>query len=154
MDIQDVISCYDRKIEQLEEENEKKEQENKQLQEEIKNKEEADFIIFNTCAVREGAQERVYGNLGALKHRKSKEDDLIIGICGCMAQQTEVAKKIKSKFRHVDMVFGTHSLHRFPEIGYDLPKTLEINSCFEFSRGCFFIDVISFTQKDLLKIIK
>ncbi|MBE7029183.1 MAG: tRNA (N6-isopentenyl adenosine(37)-C2)-methylthiotransferase MiaB [Ruminococcaceae bacterium] len=82
--------------------------------------EKAKVIIFNTCAVREGAQERVYGNLGALKHRKQKEDDLIIGICGCMAQQEEVSKRIKSQFRHVDIVFGTHSLYRFPEIMWEV----------------------------------
>ena len=87
--------------------------------------EDAKVIIFNTCAVREGAEDRVLGNLGALKHRKLKEDDLVIGICGCMAQQEEVAKKIKSKFRHVDMVFGTHSLHRFPEILYSVLKNRE-----------------------------
>lgn len=87
--------------------------------------EDAQVIIFNTCAVREGAEERVFGNLGALKHRKLKEENLIIGICGCMAQQEEVAKKIKSKFRHVDMVFGTHSLHRFPEIIYSVIKNRE-----------------------------
>ncbi len=89
--------------------------------------EEAKIIIFNTCAVREGAEERVFGNLGALKHRKLKEEDLVIGICGCMAQQEDVAKKIKSKFRHVDMVFGTHSLHRFPEILYSVLKNKERN---------------------------
>ena len=87
--------------------------------------EEAKVIIFNTCAVREGAEERVFGNLGALKHRKLKEEDLIIGICGCMAQQKDVANKIKSKFRHVDIVFGTHSLHRFPEILYSVLRDKE-----------------------------
>lgn len=80
----------------------------------------ADVILFNTCAVREGAEDRVLGNLGALKHKKIKNEDMIIGICGCMAQQKIVADKIKSKFRHVDMVFGTHSLYRFPEIFYEV----------------------------------
>lgn len=84
------------------------------------NPDDAKVILFNTCAVREGAEDRVLGNLGALKHRKLKEEDLIIGICGCMAQQEAVAKKIKSKFRHVDIVFGTHSLYRFPEILYEV----------------------------------
>ena len=89
------------------------------------NPEDAKVIIFNTCAVREGAQERVFGNLGALKHRKLKENDLVIGICGCMAQQEIVAKKIKSKFSHVDIVFGTHSLYRFPEILFDVLEKKE-----------------------------
>lgn len=79
-------------------------------------KEEADFIIYNTCAVRENAELKVYGNLGALKHLKTKKSDLIIAVCGCMMQQAEVSKRIKSKYKHVDLVFGTHSLYRFPEL--------------------------------------
>ncbi|MBR1384773.1 MAG: tRNA (N6-isopentenyl adenosine(37)-C2)-methylthiotransferase MiaB [Ruminococcus sp.] len=68
---------------------------------------EADLIIFNTCAVRENAEDRVYGNLGDLKHLKEQRPELIIGICGCMAQQKHVAEKIKSTYRQVDLVFGT-----------------------------------------------
>ena len=79
-------------------------------------KENADFIIFNTCAVRENAELKVYGNLGALKHLKSKKPDVIIAVCGCMMQQKEVSKRIKSKYTHVDLVFGTHSLYSFPEL--------------------------------------
>lgn len=79
-------------------------------------KESADFIIFNTCAVRENAELKVYGNLGALKHLKSKNPDVIIAVCGCMMQQKEVSKRIKSKYKHVDLVFGTHSLYSFPEL--------------------------------------
>ena len=79
-------------------------------------KEEADFIIFNTCAVRENAELKVYGNLGALKHLKTKNPNLLIAVCGCMMQQKEVSKRIKSKYKHVDLVFGTHSLYSFPEL--------------------------------------
>ena len=79
-------------------------------------RESADIIIFNTCAVRENAHARVYGNLGALKHLKAKKPSLIIGICGCMVQQEHVAKRIKSKYRHVDLVFGTHTLWKFPSL--------------------------------------
>jgi len=79
-------------------------------------KEEADFIIFNTCAVRENAELKVYGNLGALKHLKTKNPGIIIGVCGCMMQQKEVSQRIKSKYKHVDLVFGTHSLYSFPEL--------------------------------------
>ncbi len=77
---------------------------------------EADVIIFNTCAVRENAEARVFGNLGALKALKAKKPSLIIGVCGCMIQQEHIAKRIKSKYRHVDMIFGTHTLWKFPEL--------------------------------------
>ena len=79
-------------------------------------KDEADLILFNTCAVREGAEMRVLGNIGALKHLKAKKPELLIGICGCMMQQEHMVKQIKSKYKHVSIVFGTHTLHRFPEI--------------------------------------
>lgn len=79
-------------------------------------KEQADLILYNTCAVREGAEMKVFGNLGALKHLKTKRPDVIIGVCGCMMQQEDIQKQIKSKYKHVSVVFGTHSLYRFPEI--------------------------------------
>lgn len=78
--------------------------------------ENADLILFNTCAVREGAELRVLGNIGALKHLKTRRPDVIIGICGCMMQQEHMVKQIKSKYKHVSIVFGTHTLYRFPEI--------------------------------------
>lgn len=76
----------------------------------------ADVIIFNTCAVRENAHDRVYGNLGALKHLKVKKPSLIIGVCGCMIQQEQIAKRIRTKYRHVDLIFGTHALWKFPSL--------------------------------------
>ena len=79
---------------------------------------EADFILYNTCAVREGAEMRVLGNIGALKRVKEKRPELIVGICGCMMHQESMSKRIKSKFKHVTVVFGTHSLYTFPEIMY------------------------------------
>lgn len=79
-------------------------------------KETADVIIYNTCAVRENAELKVFGNIGALKHLKKKNPDLLIGVCGCMIQQEHIVKKIKSSFRYVDLVFGTHTLYRLPEI--------------------------------------
>lgn len=86
-------------------------------------KEDADFILFNTCAVRENAELKVYGNLGALKHHKAKKENLIIAVCGCMMQQKEVSERIKSKYKHVDLVFGTHSLYTFPELLLRVLKT-------------------------------
>ena len=77
---------------------------------------ECDLIIYNTCAVRENAELKVYGNLGQLKFNKRKNPDLKIAVCGCMMQQPHVVKELKSKYNHVDLVFGTHNLYKFPEL--------------------------------------
>ncbi|MCR8744457.1 tRNA (N6-isopentenyl adenosine(37)-C2)-methylthiotransferase MiaB [Romboutsia lituseburensis] len=77
---------------------------------------ECDLIIYNTCAVRENAELKVYGNLGQLKFQKRKNPDLKIAVCGCMMQQPHVVKELKSKYNHVDLVFGTHNLYKFPEL--------------------------------------
>lgn len=79
-------------------------------------KEEADLIIFNTCLVRENAELKVYGNLGELKALKKENPDLIIGICGCMMQREGVRDFIKEKYRFVDIIFGTHNIHKLPEL--------------------------------------
>lgn len=78
-------------------------------------KEEASIVLFNTCCVRENAENKVFGNLGALKKLKEKNKDLIIGICGCMMQQKGMADKILKKFPFVDIIFGTHNSYKFPE---------------------------------------
>ncbi len=82
--------------------------------------EKADFILYNTCAVRENAENRVFGNLGALKHLKNRNPNLIIAVCGCMVQQQHIADRIKKTFPFVDLVFGTHVLHKFPEYLYSI----------------------------------
>ena len=79
---------------------------------------EADFIIFNTCAVREHAEDRVFGNIGATKQLKRKNPNMIIAICGCMVQQEHIAEKIKKSYPYVDIVMGTHVEHRLPEFLY------------------------------------
>ena len=76
----------------------------------------ADVIVLNTCAVREHAEKRVYGNLGALTHTKKANPAQVICLCGCMAQQGRVAEKVRASYRHVDLVFGPHVLWRFPEL--------------------------------------
>ncbi|WP_281069599.1 tRNA (N6-isopentenyl adenosine(37)-C2)-methylthiotransferase MiaB [Proteiniclasticum aestuarii] len=78
-------------------------------------RDKADVIIFNTCAVRENAELKVYGNLGALKAMKKNNPDLILAVCGCMMQQKGMPEEILKKYRHVDIVFGTHNAHKFPE---------------------------------------
>ena len=77
---------------------------------------ESDLIIFNTCCVRENAELKVYGQLGALKKLKRDKPELIIALCGCMMQQDEVVKHIRQKYRHVDLIFGTHNIFKFPEL--------------------------------------
>ncbi len=77
---------------------------------------EADVILFNTCAVREHASDRVFGNVGALKHIKRRRPDTVIAVCGCMVQQPHVAKKLRESYPFVSLVFGTHVIYRLPEL--------------------------------------
>ena len=83
----------------------------------------ADLVLFNTCAVRENAEDRVFGNLGALKHNKKLKPDMLIGVCGCMVQQEHITERIKKSFPYVDMVFGTHVLHTLPQLIYEALTT-------------------------------
>ena len=76
---------------------------------------EAQLVLYNTCAVREHAEDRVFGNVGILKALKRENPDMLILVCGCMAQQPEVAEKIKKSYPYVDILFGTHVRHRLPE---------------------------------------
>ncbi len=84
----------------------------------------ADIIVFNTCCIREHAEAKVFGNVGALKDYKTTHPSTIICVCGCMMQQQDTASTLAKKFKHVDLVFGTHNLHKFPEL---LHKALEDN---------------------------
>ena len=79
------------------------------------NREDADVIVFNTCAIREGAEERVFGNVGALKKLKKSRPELVIAVCGCMTQKEETAKRFKQKFPFVDVILGTFNLHKIGE---------------------------------------
>lgn len=78
----------------------------------------ADFILFNTCAVRGHAEDRVYGNVGATKKLKQQNPNLLVAVCGCMAQQQQVADKFYKSYPYVDIVFGTQQHHRLPEFIY------------------------------------
>lgn len=78
----------------------------------------ADVIVINTCAIREHAEDRVLGNVGALVHAKRRHPGQIICLCGCMAQEEHVAEKLRQSYRHVDLVFGPHALWKFPELLY------------------------------------
>ena len=90
-------------------------------------REDADVIVFNTCAIREGAEDRVFGNVGALKKLKKARPELIIAVCGCMTQKEETALRFKKKFPFVDVILGTFNLH---EIGAYIQKA-HSNKVFE-----------------------
>lgn len=78
--------------------------------------EKADFVIYNTCTVRENANQRVYGRLGQLNRVKKQNPHMMIGLCGCMMQEPEVVEKLKKSYRFVDLIFGTHNIFKFAEL--------------------------------------
>lgn len=80
--------------------------------------EHADFVIYNTCTVRENANNKVYGRLGYLGTCKKKNPDMFIGLCGCMMQEQEVVEKIRKKYKFVNLIFGTHNIYKFAELLY------------------------------------
>ena len=80
----------------------------------------ADVIVFNTCAVRENAENRVFGHVGALKAVKAANPSLIIAVCGCMTAQPAIAEKLKLHYPYVDIIFGTSQMSEFPQMLYDV----------------------------------
>lgn len=86
---------------------------------EADNESEADLILLNTCAIRETAENRTFGELGRLKGFKMHNPDLLLGVCGCMPQEERVFNLIKEKYPHIDLVFGTHNIHKLGEYLYD-----------------------------------
>lgn len=84
---------------------------------------DADVIIINTCAVRENAEDKVYGEIGNLKHLKAKNKDLIIGICGCMVEQPEILERVLTKYPHINLVFGTHEIQNLLKYIEEVIKT-------------------------------
>ncbi len=98
----------------------------------VKNVEEADLILLNTCAIRQNAEDKVLGELASLKRLRKTNPDLLFGLCGCMAQEEEVVKTIIEKYPHVDLVFGTHNIHRLPTLLYQAmmskERTIEVFS--------------------------
>ena len=83
---------------------------------EIIEDENADFVIYNTCTVRDNANQRVYGRLGVLNGYKRKNPHMKIALCGCMMQEPTVIEKIKNSYRFVDLIFGTHNIFKFAEL--------------------------------------
>ena len=81
--------------------------------------ENADFVIYNTCTVRENANNKVYGHLGVLGNYKKKNPNMMIALCGCMMQEPQVVEKLKESYRFIDIIFGTHNLYRLAELIYN-----------------------------------
>src|SRR5690606_8450700 len=79
-----------------------------------KDERDADVILYNTCAIRENAEDKVFGELGRLKRLKAEKPELIIGLCGCMSQEEAVVARVLRNYQHVDLIFGTHNIHRLP----------------------------------------
>lgn len=100
-------------------------------------KEDADLILYNTCCVRDHAEKRVFGNIGALRELKQAKPNCIIGVCGCMMQQKEVAQRLYKRFPYVDMVFGTNLLSRLPAF---LSDVLEGNRVFAIEKDAVQIE--------------
>ncbi len=82
----------------------------------IEDESKADFVIYNTCTIRDNANQKLYGHLGSLKARKKKQPDLKIALCGCMMQEQSVIENISKNYRFVDLVFGTHNIFKFAEL--------------------------------------
>ena len=82
----------------------------------VDNEMDADIVILNTCAIRENAEDKVFGEIGSLKALKNKNPDAIIGICGCMTQQPHIVEKIQKTYPQVDLIFGTHNIHHLPQL--------------------------------------
>lgn len=97
--------------------------------------EEADLILYNTCAIREHAEDRVFGNVGAIKKLKKSNPRLVIALCGCMMQQQHVADKIKESYPFVNLVFGTHVTHKLPELLYKVFTLKKRVFCIDESDG-------------------
>ena len=93
---------------------------------------DADFVLFNTCAIRENAEERVFGEIGRFEKFRKQKPDMIIGICGCMPQEERTINKIKKTYPHINIVFGTHNIADLPKFLFNAineqRKTLEVLS--------------------------
>lgn len=84
--------------------------------EEIEEMEKADLILLNTCAIRENAHNKVFGYLGRIKHLKQERPEILVGLCGCMAQEEVVVEELLKKYKWMDLVFGTHNIYHLPNI--------------------------------------
>ena len=111
---------------------------------------DSDFILLNTCAVRENAEDKVFGEVGALKRIKSINKDAVIAVCGCMIQQPHVVEKLKTTYPQVDLMFGTHNIHRLPnlleEVLFTQKRIIEV-----FSKEGEVIEHLPIVREDKIK---
>lgn len=91
----------------------------------VQSAQEADVILLNTCAIRKNAEDKVLGEIGQFKRLARENPDLVIGICGCMAQEEGMVELLLEKYRHVNLIFGTHNLHRLPQLLYRVMRLHE-----------------------------
>ncbi|MXQ52321.1 tRNA (N6-isopentenyl adenosine(37)-C2)-methylthiotransferase MiaB [Shimazuella sp. KC615] len=87
---------------------------------------DADIILLNTCAIRENAEDKVFGHIGSLKALKTEKPNLVLGVCGCMSQEESVVSRILQKHQHVDLIFGTHNIHRLPHLLFNALMSKEM----------------------------
>jgi tRNA-2-methylthio-N6-dimethylallyladenosine synthase len=118
------------------------------------NVDEADLILYNTCCVRENPERKVYGHISAFRRLKEKNPDLLIGICGCMPQQKQELQQMLTKLPHVDLIFGTHNIHRLPELldrASSGERVVEIWDESQYEEGQDFRDDLPVQRNDGLK---
>ena len=111
--------------------------------------EHADFVIYNTCTVRENANNKVYGRLGYLSNFKKKNPHMMIALCGCMMQEPTVVEKIRKSYRFVDLVFGTHNIYKFAELLCNRMIRIKSWKIFQ-SGGSFLLNPVSISCSDVI----
>lgn len=104
----------------------------------VNNAKDADIVIFNTCCIRDGVEQKIMGNIGAIKNLKMKNPNLIVAICGCMSQAEGRSEIIRKKFPYVDIIFGTHNIHKFKDYLIEhINKHSKITDVWEKEKGIF-----------------
>ena len=112
----------------------------------VEDETKADLILINTCAVREGAEDKVYGKIGSLKRLKRERKDLLIGLCGCMAQEEKTIENILDKYHQIDLIFGTHNITSLPKLLNDIYKEKKKKAIEVFSKEGEIVEEVPVTR--------
>lgn len=112
----------------------------------VEDETKADLILINTCAVREGAEDKVYGKIGSLKRLKRERKDLLIGLCGCMAQEEKTIENILDKYHQIDLIFGTHNITSLPKLLNDIYKEKKKKAIEVFSKEGEVVEEVPVTR--------